>query len=177
MKKILKKTIAVLVFVAVTAAVAACNDKRNEIESETEREDLPVGGAGLANPWKDTDPEEIKEKLGWCFSVPEGAEDVVYRWAESLGIAEMDFILDGNEWTARAKVTDEKGEDISGYYYPWEEGDVIKVDGVDGEYRILETSEGTVNLAVLDFNGYTLSLGTVSKDGTALLPIDEVFVF
>ena len=74
---------------------------------------------GMPNPWLDTTAEGLMEALGVEFKVPEGAENVVFRMLKEESLAEMDFDLDGMEYTARIQPAVE-WTDISGMYYEWE---------------------------------------------------------
>ena len=68
--------------------------------------------AGLPNPMVESNPEEILQKLGVEFLVPEGAEDVRY-FIISGKMAEMQFRLDGSDCNARIQPEPEF-TDISG---------------------------------------------------------------
>lgn len=72
---------------------------------------------GIVNPVVQSNPEEILEQLGIRFNEPEGASGVRYSIIGGK-TAQMDFVLNGVECTARIS-----GEtaftDISGMYFSW----------------------------------------------------------
>ena len=45
-------------------------------------------------PWVETTAEEIMEKLGFEFGMPEGIQEPVYRMLEDYQLAEMNFTLE-----------------------------------------------------------------------------------
>jgi len=90
---------------------------------------------GLANPWTDMTKDELEQASGVAFGLPEGAENVVYRWLESETLAEMQFTLDGDEYCARIKPAAlEAGqlENISGMYYAWENEESVAIGSCEG---------------------------------------------
>ena len=94
----------------------------------------------IANPWIDTTAEELVQALGVSFGEPDGAEEILYRMLESENLAEMQFVLQGANCTARIKPAAE-WEDISGLYFDWDseesceigwcEGKILRAAGVD----------------------------------------------
>ena len=80
---------------------------------------LLASALAVANPWVESTSGDIAEAIGATFGVPEGAEDVAYSLMPSENLAEMRFTLDGMEYTARIKPSEEF-DDISGMYYEWE---------------------------------------------------------
>lgn len=86
----------------------------------------------IANPWEDMNEEALLQASGVSLGVPEGAENVAYRWLDSEGLAEMQFTLDGDAYCARVKSAAlEAGqlEDISGMSYAWENVEEITIGG------------------------------------------------
>ena len=67
---------------------------------------LPPYEPALATPWEELSAKELEERSGLTFHVPEGAENVIYRWLESEKLAEMQFTLDEDEFTARLQPAD-----------------------------------------------------------------------
>ena len=80
---------------------------------------LLASALAVANPWVESTSGDIAEAIGATFGVPVGAEDVAYSLMPSENLAEMRFTLDGMEYTARIKPSEEF-DDISGMYYEWE---------------------------------------------------------
>lgn len=77
------------------------------------------GMTALPNPWQETTADGLMQTLGVRFGVPEGAEEIVYRALEAESLAEMQFILQGAEYTARIMPAD-GFLDISGHFGPLE---------------------------------------------------------
>ena len=96
---------------------------------------------GIANPWTDMTKEGLEQVSGVALNVPEDAEDVVFRWLDSENLAEIQFMLDGDEYCFRVKpAVLEAGrlENISGIYYGWENERNITIghcDGTIGQYQ------------------------------------------
>ena len=73
----------------------------------------------MENPWTDLSKEELSAQSGMSFGLPEEAENVVYRYLQNANLAEMQFTLNGQEYTARMMPA-AAFEDISGMYFTWE---------------------------------------------------------
>lgn len=143
---------------------------------------------GMANPWTEVeDMAAFCEKVGVELAIPEGAEDVVLRVLEDNGdgiaLGEMDFTLDGMEYTARvsfSNVTDGI-EDISGMYYEWETEEETTVAGLKAVIMQASDEENTAEVVNwLDIvPGIVYSLSTVQKDvdGLDLTAIaEEIYI-
>ena len=136
----------------------------------------------LANPWKEMTKEELEQVSGLSFGVPEGATNVVYRWLESDGLAEMQFTLDGDEYCARAQKADlNEGElmNISGMYFAWENEEPITVGDCHGTIGQAQTgSEDWVELCLwYDASAkvmYSLSIYTTDLDGLDLNAVAQM---
>ena len=105
---------------------------------------------GLANPWEEMDAEKLKQVSGLSFGVPEGAENIVWRYLKSEGLAEMQFMLDGAEYCARVQpAVLQEGEwmNISGMYFAWENEMDVEIRGCRGTLGDARTgSEDMVEL-------------------------------
>lgn len=95
--------------------------------------------AGLPNPMVESNPEEILQKLGVEFLVPEGAEDVRY-FIISGKMAEMQFRLDGSDCNARIQPEPEF-TDISGMYYDWNQTENFSIGACEGK-RMIASEDG-----------------------------------
>lgn len=139
------------------------------------------GGIGLANPWEELTGEQLQEVSGLSFGVPEGAEDVIYRWLGSEGLAEMQYNWNGGEYCARAEAAElEEGElmEISGMYFDWEYQEEITVGGCPGTIGQAQTgSEDWVERCLWYDAGaqimYSLSVSGSDLDGLDLTAIAE----
>ena len=89
----------------------------------------------LPNPWKDMTAEQLLAASGVSFGVPEGAENVVYRYMESGNLAEMQFTWESGDYCARLQpfaVEAAEMPDISGMYFDWENVEDVTVHGCRG---------------------------------------------
>lgn len=136
----------------------------------------------LANPWVDMTREELEQASGLTLNVPEGAENVVWRWMEADGLAELEFTLDGDEYCARVQPAAlEAGElmNISGIYFEWEHEEAVTVGHCEGSLGIAKTgSEDWVeNCLWYDLAPglmYSLSVSTTDPDGLDLTAVAEM---
>lgn len=145
-----------------------------EAQGETESGE---GTASVGNPWEDNVSEqEVYVLTGAYFIVPPDATDVVYRVNASQELAEMDFKLDGMDFTARMKPTEEF-EDISGMYYEWEVDDEQMVGPSEGRARG-GSADGEMIHSLLwrdDVTGimYSLSVAAEDLDGFDIVGVAE----
>lgn len=136
---------------------------------------------GMANPWTDMTAEALEQASGVTLGLPEGAENVVYRWMAAEGLAEMQFTLGADEYCARVKPAAlEAGqlEDISGMYFAWENVEETTIGGCHGTIGQAQTgSEEFVELCLwYDLAPglmYSLSVTTTDVDGLDLAAVAE----
>lgn len=132
----MKKIFLILTIAALAFTVTACG--REEIK--------PVG---MPNPLTEVTAQELLEKTGFCFELPESAEDVHYFTLEAEKLtAQMTFKLDGNKIMCRA-IPDgipENGEikDISGMYYEWKTVENVKVFHSDAIAKLSGGGQGCI---------------------------------
>ena len=136
----------------------------------------------LANPWTDLTAEQLKQTSGLSFGVPEGAQNVIYRWLDSDGLAEMQFTLDGDEYCARmqrAELSPGELMNIAGMYFNWENEENIDVDGCYGTLGQAQT--GSTDFVELcqwyDANTglmHSLSVYTTDLDGLDLTAVAQM---
>ena len=72
---------------------------------------------GLPNPIHESSAEDIAKKLNVKFAVPDDAKNIRYSIIAGK-LAQMDFIWNDAECTARIE-RDAESEDISSFYYNW----------------------------------------------------------
>ena len=110
-------------------------------EPEEKKEESIIG---MANPWHESTQEEILDKAGFNFVVPEGATDVKFWLMETEKeiLPQMYFTLDGNEYLARMEDISEF-TDISGMYYTWDKEEKFelateakKMHATDGQKQV-----------------------------------------
>ena len=133
--------------------------------------------AGLANPWEDLTADALREASGLSFHVPEGAENVIYRYLPSESLAEMQFTLDSDEFCARIQPSSEPA-DISGMYFEWENEEAISINGCPGTISQAKAdSEDWVELCrwydAAQGLQYSLSVYTTELDGLDLTAVAE----
>ena len=118
----------------------------------------------LVNPWEyDLTAEEVKDRTGCEFIVPEGADDVAFAANKSDCIAEMDFTMDEVKYNARMKATEDY-EDISGAFYEWDAEGVDEVGNAMADVRIY-TPDNVCNVIWHD-GGMMYSLFTIGMGDT-----------
>ena len=139
-------------------------------------------GVTMGNPWEDTTAEQLKETAGLAFGVPEGAENVIYRYMKGEGLAEMQFNLENDEFCARIlPVKLEEGQimNISGMYFEWENEETVSVGNCSGTIGIAQTgSKEWVELCqwydAEQGRMYSLSAYTTDPDGLDVAAIAEM---
>ena len=91
--------------------LVSCSGKKSAVNTTANKT------IGLPNPVQESTAEDIAKELNVKFAVPDGAKNIRYSIV-SGNLAQMDFILNEAECTARIK-RDAESEDISGFYYNW----------------------------------------------------------
>ena len=131
---------------------------------------------GMANPWTDTDREGFTEQLSLELDLPEGASDCAWRVLAAEGLGELDFTMDGQEFTARVKAAD-GFEDISGMYYEWEAEDDGWVAWCPAKICLAEDEGQTVELCLwYDEQAgtmYSVATSGADLDGFDILAVAE----
>ena len=136
---------------------------------------------GMENPWLDLSAEELMQLSGFEFAVPEGAEDVIYRYLPEEQLAEMQFSLFGDEFCARIQPAAlEYGQlmNISDIYLPMENEEEITVKHCYGWIGQSQTgSEDWVELClwydIVPGVMYSLSVYSTDLDGLDLTAVAE----
>ncbi len=139
---------------------------------------LPVS---MANPWEEMTAEQLADAAGLLFGVPEGAENVIYRYLRSAGLAEMQFTWANGEYCARiqsAILPEGELSDISGMYYDWEFVEPITVQRCSGTIAQAKNGDnGWVELCLwYDAPSalmYSLSVSADDVDGLDLTALAE----
>ena len=102
----------------------------------------PLEPAGIANPWLDMTADELFAVSGLSFAVPEGAENVLFRYLPSESLAEMQFTLQGCEYCARVQPADPQDGptlNISGMYFAWDREEPVRIGHCDGTHCFART--------------------------------------
>ncbi len=138
------KRVLILTVLLSIAALSACGTKENNTSNTADNGETTVG---IANPWTDSDRGGVLDATGFDLSVPEGAENVAYSYMQEESLAQVSYVLDGNEWTYRVRPT-EHLEDLSGMCYEWD----IEEDGTVGdmEAKIYAYSEADEDSEFID---------------------------
>ena len=142
-------------------------------EAETEETETEETEVGMINPWRECTEEEAERMIPRLFQAPEGAENIswhVMEGEEDRPLVELDFDLDGLSYNARAQVTGDNTEDISGMYYEWNQTEDITLANWGGG-RMQGTYSRAVGEETADLCtwydveiGITYTLSTVAKD-------------
>ena len=139
----------------------------------------------MVNPWLDVTEEQLMEVSGLSFGIPEGAENVLFRWLESENLAEMQFTVDNDEYCARiepAALNEGELMNISGMYFAWENEEEVTVGHCKGTIGQAQTgSEEYVELCLwydmVPGLMYSLSVYTTDLDGLDLTAVaQQVFI-
>ncbi|WP_443097617.1 rhodanese-like domain-containing protein [Treponema succinifaciens] len=105
----MKKTLILIsIFIMI---LVSCSGKKSAVNATANKT------IGLPNPVQESTAEDIAKELNVKFAVPDGAKNIRYSIV-SGNLAQMDFILNEAECTARIQRVSES-EDISGFYYNW----------------------------------------------------------
>ena len=117
----MKKAIAVLLAILMALALVACGEGKSAGQTEN---------AQIPNPWREITAEEVVKLCVRLFSPPEGATEVRWSAMESdkkdVGqLVQLNFKLDGQEFTARARQGAAQEDDISGLYVEWGEPETV----------------------------------------------------
>ena len=104
--------------------------------------------ADIVNPWLDLTAEQLEEVSGLRFGVPEGAEDIIYRYLPEEGLATMQFTREKEEYCIRGQkralsAADRELIDISGMYFDWDDEEEIGFGNCYGVFGRAQT--GTEN--------------------------------
>lgn len=91
--------------------LVSCSGKKSAVNANANKT------IGLPNPVQESTAEDIAKELNVKFAFPDGAKNIRYSIIAG-NLAQMDFILNEAECTARIK-RDAESEDISGFYYNW----------------------------------------------------------
>jgi hypothetical protein len=155
----------------------ALDDGYEPTEEEKPRVEKMLGSTSLANPWVDMTAEELSDASSLSFGVPEGAENVIYRYMESDHLAEMQFTIGNDEFCARIQPADEP-MNISGMFFEWENEEDVKIGSCTGTIGQAQTgSEDYVELCQwYDADQglqYSLSVYTTDVDGLDLAAVAE----
>ncbi len=133
----MKKLLIITIALSMILSLAACGDNGTvsiDVSSAASAGESEVASSvGMPNPWVETDAATIEENIGVTFFDVEGASDVSYQYMESDKLAQMHLTVDGVEWTARIKPTNDY-DDISGMEFEWEtdtEAPALTVDDYD----------------------------------------------
>lgn len=142
---------------------------------------LPAEDISMANPWEDMTAEQLAEASGLTFGVPEGAENVIYRYLRAENLAEMQFTLDDDEFCARiCPAALQQGElmNISGMYLFWDPEEAVTVGGCAGTLGLSQTGSEDWAALCLWYDAapglmYSLSVYTTDPDGLDLTAVAE----
>lgn len=139
------------------------------------------GETYMADPWLELTSAQLMELSGLEFAVPEGAENVIYRYLPDEHMAEMQFELFGDEFCARIQPAAlEYGQlmNISGIYLPLENEEEITVKHCYGTIGQSQTGSKDWMELCLWYDlapglMYSLSVYSTDLDGLDLSAVAE----
>ena len=209
MKKMKKLFAAALISALCLSLMTGCSDKSdNASQTEQEETGADESEVGMDNPQEELTEEEMIETTGIDLPAPSGASNVVYSIisTDAYTIAQLDFTLDGIDFTERAITTsltdlsftdltemdetsdaeeildavlnlDTDSADISGLYYDWDAFAATTVS--DRDALCYCTRDGIGYIAWLDIvPGILYNLNMYSDADTTTLPeyAERIFV-
>jgi len=137
---------------------------------------------GMINPWKEcASIEELQKLAGVRMAVPEDAENVIFRYAESVGLAEILFNFEEADFCGRAMASDLKTNapaDISGMYFEWENVENVNIGPCPGTIGQAKTGSEDWVQRCLWYDAeqgvvYSMSVSTTDLDGLDLIAFAE----
>lgn len=184
MKRMLVITMAGIMALSMTACAQQADTAVTENAAQTEENPVQdteqeTQTVGIANPWHDSTEEEANGIVPNLFRIPEGATNVSWSKCDAAGgedtlpgeLVQATFDLDRLSYTARAQVTGDDYDDISGMYYDWTVTDECTLAGWGGgnmkgnTYRYLGEDETIDVITWYDVEiGISYSLSTQDKD-------------
>ncbi len=145
----MKKILAILLSLALALTLCACGTGGNA--APTESPAAETAGEEIPNPITVVTAQELLDRTGISFTVPDGAENIVYSVIDqgdgSTPLAQMSFRFGGADCACRAKsagIPDGALEDISGYYYDWTSTDSATVGTNTAELHWIEGQQGWI---------------------------------
>ena len=142
---------------------------------------LPAESVAMPNPWVELTAAELMDESGLTFAVPEGAEQVIYRYLKDEGLAEMLFTIGADEFCCRvqqAELADGELLNNSGMYFAWENEEDVEIRGCRG--TIGQARTGSVDWVELCLwydaasqRMYSLDVSTTDPDGLDLTAIAD----
>ena len=135
----------------------------------------------MPNPWEDLTAEQLTEATGLSFGVPEGAENVIYRYLRSENLAEMQFTWEDGDYCARiqpAALQDGELMNIAGMYFAWDHEEEVTVRHCYGSIGLAQTGSEDWAELCLWYDAapglmYSLSVVTSDLDGLDLVAMAE----
>ena len=155
-----------------------------QIDPDLYTDNTDTQDVSMANPWEVMTAEELQNTIGIMFHAPKDADKVAYRWFAAASLAEMQFIMNGGDYTCRAQpVALDVGEmpDISGLYFTWENQEPETVAGFNGLIGQAKTETGDTVERVLWYDNTTgimhsLAVLAHDVDGLDLAAVAEKIV-
>ena len=144
----------------------------------------PVNDTSAVNPWETVTAEQLQKSIGVPFSLPEGAESVIYRWYDADKTAEVQFFLNGGDYCFRMQpVALDQGQmtDISGMYFNWENEMSVTIGWCSGILSQIRTETGDQVQRCMWYDSttgvmYSLSVIAPDLDGLDLAAVSEQII-
>ena len=117
-----------LIFASIIALSSCTGGGVDKQQEETPEETTIVEPAEeiatVSNPWMEVSDVEMAASTLYDFTAPTGVTNIMYQYNVATQMAEVDFALEGVNWTFRLQPSEEIN-DITGMYVNW---DTILVD-------------------------------------------------
>ena len=129
----------------------------------------------MPNPWTEMTAEQLREASGISFGIPEGAENVVYRYLAGENLAEMQFTWEEGDYCARVQPCEAEGEglpDISGMYFDWEHEEDVTIRGCRGSIGQAQCGSEDWAQRCIWYDGEKGLAGSLSVSATDLDGLD-----
>ncbi len=190
MKRFGKKTlICITLSLLLMLSATGCGKSGVSEQGSQGADNVQGGNIGLANPWRDITEDEAYAAMANLFCAPKGAENV--RWS-MMGdpeypsipgaMVQMDFDLNGMNFTAREQYVSDEKANISGCFYEWNESlDTTLANWGGGQmpakiYRYRGDGTSTDVCTWYDTEigaAYSLSVSYVDPDGFDIQAVAE----
>lgn len=142
--------------------------KPHEPGSSSKTQPMPPGyNVMVPNPFRDSTADGIRKQLGLDFNLPQGAENMRYSVIAGK-TAQIDFDWQGADCTARIEASGAtKLQDISGYYYTWQNQAEVAVGYNKAQARWTAAEDGRIVGTCIWWDAVPGIMYSVSMDSNA----------
>ena len=175
-----KRVLCAIIAGMMLATAAGCGQtSTGTAQTENGAQASTQESAQIANPWVAITAEEATFACPRLFKAPDGATEIAWSKMEEAGtdspangpLVQLNFKLDGKDYTARAKYGAEEYADISGMNYDWASTASVTLSAwgfgnmTGKNVSVTTDSESAMLCTWYDIEiGIAYSLATVDKD-------------